>query len=150
VDSESRDSAVTPAQRGAVIAEAREWIGTPYHSHARLKGIGVDCAMLMREVFVRAKIVPAFEVGHYSEQFGLHRDQELFRSFVEFHAVLTDAPEPGDCVLFKFGRCYSHGGILVDDSTIIHAAMRERSVCYASLSDADLADRAPLFYTIEG
>lgn len=30
-------------QRAAVVAEARSWIGTPYHNCADVKGAGVDC-----------------------------------------------------------------------------------------------------------
>jgi cell wall-associated NlpC family hydrolase len=140
---------VTPDQRAAVLAEARTWVGTPYHNHARIKGAGVDCAMLLLEVYAGAGVIPTFDPGYYPAQFGQHRDEELFRGFVEQHATATSYPLPGDCVLFQFGRCYSHGGILIDDTTIIHAAMRERAVCFASLADTDLASRKPLFFTIE-
>src|SRR6185437_15824401 len=40
------------AQRAAVVAEARSWIGTPYHNCADIKGTGVDCGMLIVRVFV--------------------------------------------------------------------------------------------------
>ena len=33
--------------RAAVVAAAREWIGTPYHHMADIKGVGCDCAMLL-------------------------------------------------------------------------------------------------------
>jgi NlpC/P60 family putative phage cell wall peptidase len=33
-----------------VIAEARSWVGTPYHHQAMLKGIGADCVGLIRGV----------------------------------------------------------------------------------------------------
>ena len=29
--------------RETIIAEARAWIGTPYHHQAALKGVGCDC-----------------------------------------------------------------------------------------------------------
>jgi cell wall-associated NlpC family hydrolase len=29
--------------REAVIAEARTWLGTPWHHQASLKGVGCDC-----------------------------------------------------------------------------------------------------------
>jgi hypothetical protein len=34
-------SATESAQRAAVVAEARSWIGTPYHNCADFKGTGV-------------------------------------------------------------------------------------------------------------
>lgn len=140
---------MTPAQRDAVAGEARSWLGTPYHSHGRIKGVGVDCAMLLLETYARAGIIAAADPGYYPEQFGLHRDEELFRAFVERYATPTETPRPGDCVLFRYGRCYSHGGILIDGTTLIHAAMRERAVCYATLNDPELSRHAPLFFTIE-
>jgi len=30
----------------SLIDEARTWLGTPYHHQPRVKGVGVDCAML--------------------------------------------------------------------------------------------------------
>lgn len=36
-------------QRAAVAQEALAWLGTPYHHHARIKGVGVDCAQIDRD-----------------------------------------------------------------------------------------------------
>jgi len=38
------------AWRALVVTEARTWLNTPFHHQARLKGVGVDCAMLVRAV----------------------------------------------------------------------------------------------------
>ena len=35
-------------QRTAILAEARTWVGTPHIHQACEKGVGVDCAMLIR------------------------------------------------------------------------------------------------------
>ncbi len=36
--------------REMIVAEAREWVGTPFHDQAAIKGIGADCAGLIRGV----------------------------------------------------------------------------------------------------
>jgi NlpC/P60 family putative phage cell wall peptidase len=36
--------------RLAIIAEARRWVGTPFHHQAALRGVGCDCAGLIRGV----------------------------------------------------------------------------------------------------
>jgi hypothetical protein len=36
--------------RDAVIAEARSWLGTPWHHQASLKGVGCDCIGFIRGV----------------------------------------------------------------------------------------------------
>ena len=33
------------------VAEAMTWLGTPYHHQGRVKGIGIDCATLLCEVY---------------------------------------------------------------------------------------------------
>ena len=40
-----------PAQRAAVVAEARSWLGTPYHHQGALAGAGCDCLGLVRGVW---------------------------------------------------------------------------------------------------
>ena len=37
--------------RQSIVAEALSWEGTPYHHHGRIKGVGVDCAMILAEVY---------------------------------------------------------------------------------------------------
>jgi NlpC/P60 family putative phage cell wall peptidase len=37
--------------RQTIIAEARAWIGTPYHHQAARKGVGCDCLGLVRGVW---------------------------------------------------------------------------------------------------
>lgn len=34
----------------AIVAEARSWLGTPFHHQAALKGVGCDCGGLVRGV----------------------------------------------------------------------------------------------------
>lgn len=139
---------MTMTLQQAIVDEAFSWLGTPYHSHGRIKGVGVDCAMLLAEVYTRAEAIPPVDPGFYPEQFGLHRSEELFLSFVERHGVEVDEPQAGDCVLFKFGRCYSHGGIMVNERQLVHAVMRERKVGLADIEDAELVYRAPRFFRI--
>jgi cell wall-associated NlpC family hydrolase len=42
---------MSASQRAAVVAEAKTWIGTPYHHAADVKGHGVDCAMLLVRIY---------------------------------------------------------------------------------------------------
>lgn len=43
-----------------VIREAREWIGTPFHHQARVKGHGVDCAQLVIGVGMNLGLIPPY------------------------------------------------------------------------------------------
>lgn len=41
-----------------IIAEAREWIGTPYHHQQSTKGAGCDCVGLVRGVGIACGVMP--------------------------------------------------------------------------------------------
>jgi len=69
-------------QRAAVVAEARRWIGTPYHHQADVLGAGVDCGMLLVRVYVDTGVVPPFDPRPYSVQWHLHREDERYLGFL--------------------------------------------------------------------
>jgi NlpC/P60 family putative phage cell wall peptidase len=60
----------TEALAPRIVAEARSWIGTPYHHQASLKGVGCDCIGLVRGIW-RAAIGPEPEaMPAYSRDWG--------------------------------------------------------------------------------
>ena len=109
--------------RARIVAAAREWIGTPYHHMADVKGVGCDCAMLLVRVYVDLELVDPFDPRPYVRDWHLHRGEERYLSLLLARAYEVSAPLPGDVVLFKYGRCFSHGGIVTraDPLTIVHA-----------------------------
>jgi cell wall-associated NlpC family hydrolase len=141
------------AQRAAVVAEARSWIGTPYHNCADIKGIGVDCGMLLVRVFVDLKLCPPFDPRPYPIDWHLHRSEERYLGFIFDRSAETAAPLPGDVAVFRYGRCYSHGGIVTKTSPlrIVHAFYQTRMVIEDDVSrNAVLADpaRKPRFFSL--
>lgn len=144
-------------QRAAVIAEAMTWLRTPYHHMGRIKGRtgGVDCAMLLAEVYHRAGIVPRIEVQHYSRDWHLHRRDERFISYILPHATeIAGAPQPGDAVTFHVGHGFAHAGIVIDWPRIIHSDMEARCVTIADGTqgrhafERDGTPRATRFFTL--
>jgi len=110
------------AQRASVVAEALSWVGTPYHHHARIKGAGVDCGMVLAEIFERAGVMPAVDPGDYPADWMCHRSEERFLGIVETYAhKIEGLPKPGDIALFQWGRCISHGAIVIEWPQILHA-----------------------------
>lgn len=111
-------------QRQAVVAAARTWVGTPYHHRAKLKGKGVDCIMLLVAAFEEAAVLHAIEVPRYVMQWHMHRNAEKYlEGLLQYCQELApeETPQPGDIVLWKFGRCFSHGGIVSAWPRLIHA-----------------------------
>ena len=108
-------------QRCAVLEEAMSWLRTPYHHAARLKGIGVDCAMFLAEVYEKAGVIDHVDPDRYPRDWHQHQSEELYLENVESFCHRVDKPKPGDVVMFKFGRCASHGAIVIEWPQIIHS-----------------------------
>lgn len=118
-------------ERSLVCEEAKTWVGTPYHHCADIKGHGVDCAMLLVRVIVDTGLVPPFDPRPYPPDWHLHRSEELYLQNMPARARQVMAPEPGDFVVWKWGRTFSHGGIVLEwgpKLDVVHALSRERFV----------------------
>lgn len=125
--------------REAIVAEALSWCSTPWHHEAHIKGVGVDCAQLLRIVLNNcgANIRPT---DHYPRDWHLHREQERFMLFVLEHCVEIDEEDllPGDMILWRFGRCFSHGGFFIGGTRIVHAIVRERITRIGDMNEGEL------------
>lgn len=116
--------------RAKIVLEAESWIGTPYVSNAMVKGKnggGTDCAMLLIAVYGNLGLIPKeFDPRPYPPQWHVHRNEEKYIGGVlgfakEVAAPPIRAPKPGDVVMFKLGRVFAHGAIIVDWPMVIHA-----------------------------
>jgi cell wall-associated NlpC family hydrolase len=134
----------SPTMREKVIAEARSWIGTPYHNCADIKGVGVDCGMLLVRVFVDLGLAEPFDPRPYTHDWHMHRDEERYLDLVLPRARRATTPRIGDVMLFRVGRSYSHGGLIsrLDPLTIIHASLPSRVVLEEAVErNAVMAER---------
>ena len=127
-----------------MAVEASSWLGTPYHAHQRLKGGGVDCVHMICAVYEACGLVPPIDPGAYAISWHLHRDEELYMAALDARANRTEHPQVGDIALFRFGRTFSHAGIVVEGGQLVHAYNRAGggSVIKTSLSQAPLTGRS--------
>lgn len=140
-------SAAIDPQRLAVIEEARRWLGTPYHHMGRVKGVGTDCLMLLAEVYRTAGVIGEVEVPFYPPDWNLHRDAERYLDGVTAHACEIEGPPgPADVAVFRFGRCYAHGAIVVEWPLLIHAFVGV-GVVHADATSGALAGRPVKFFS---
>ena len=138
--------AMTP--RDSVIAQAWSWLGTPYHHHGRVKGVGVDCAQLLCACFEDAGLVPHVDPGFYPHDWHLHRSEELFIGWLaRAGAVQVERGRPGDVALFRFGRTFSHGAILVDERSVVHAYV-DVGVILTRFDEEPLLGRPTQFWSV--
>lgn len=147
----------TTAARAMVVAEALTWRDTPYHHCADLKGVGVDCALILMRVYANVGLVEFVDPRPYDPQWHLHRSEEMYIGWLErMGARQVQAPGLGDVALFRFGRCFSHGGIVVEapgasdslaDTQILHSYI-DRGVHLTRLREEPLDGREHQFWSL--
>ncbi|GGF53237.1 hypothetical protein GCM10007301_10870 [Azorhizobium oxalatiphilum] len=112
-------------RRARIIAEARAWVGTPYHHRASVRGAGADCLGLVRGVWRTVMGTEPEALPAYAPDWAEALRQETLAEAAARHLVpvaLTDIA-PGDVLLFRF-RAHlpaKHCAILASPSTMVHA-----------------------------
>jgi hypothetical protein len=111
-------------QRARVCTIARTWLGTPFRDQGKVKGPNgaVDCAMLLVATFQEAGLLdPSYDPRPYPPQFHLHNKEERFLAqiarIIELRGCGTEVerePTPGDVAVYRVGKCFSHGGLVIE------------------------------------
>ena len=90
--------------RTDIIAEARAWIGTPYHHQASLIGVGADCLGLVRGVWRCLHDRDAEAPPAYSRDWAEASGDETLLAAASRHLDrrYIGTMRPGDVVVFRF------------------------------------------------
>lgn len=112
-------------QRRGVVDVARTWIGTPYHDNAKLKGVGTDCLNFMVASVEEYGLIPVVKVPHYYRGQNMHRTEETYiNGLLQYMDEVSGPPEreplPADIILWKFGRIYFHGALILAWPMVLH------------------------------
>ena len=124
------------AKRVAIAAAAMEWIGTPFHDCAAVKGAGVDCVHLLEAVFKACGFAADFSMPDYPPQWFQHRDEPRFLNGMALYArrIPLEQLEVGDVAMIKYGRHAAHGTIVVAPGVIVHASSTVKCVTRGALA----------------
>lgn len=116
------------AQRDRVVDIAHSWLRTPFHDGASIKGAGADCATFIKAVFEEAGLTTGIDIEAYPPQWYMHGNDEIFLNAIAgcSNEIRERDAIAADIVLYKFGRCFAHGGIVFEPGwpRIIHAVRR--------------------------
>lgn len=108
-----------------IVAAAREWIGTPYHHQASLKGVGCDCLGLVRGIWRQIYGAEPQAVPAYSPDWGEAGTVEtlLNAGRAHFEEVPLETAEQGHVICFRVRATAiaKHLGILSGEGRMIHA-----------------------------
>lgn len=112
---------------GLVIAEARQWLGTPYVHQASVRGVGCDCLGLLRGVWRQVlgpepEVVPSY-TRDWSEALGR---EDLWEAALRWLVPAGPMLADGDILLFRMreGAVAKHLGFAASGAagtTVIHA-----------------------------
>ena len=109
-------------QREKVVEVAKSWLGTPYHHAGRIKGAGADCLTSIAEIYYEAGVDDKIDMPYCPQDWHLHRSEERYLSgLLQYTKEIFTKPKKADIILWKFGRCYSHGTIVIDYPIVIHS-----------------------------
>jgi cell wall-associated NlpC family hydrolase len=118
-------------ERDAFVAEARSWVGTPYHLGAMVKGAGCDCGTFLLGALQACGMAKAECIERFTHDWFFHTDDPRYlramlrnaRKVAEEISYRTLHALPGDLALTRSSnsRLYNHGGIVVKWPKVIHA-----------------------------
>ena len=134
---------LTAEEGKEVAAAAKGWLGTPHVNNARVKGRGVDCAQLLVGALEDSGNMPenTVHVAPYSNEWHLHRSEEKLLKQVQARCreVSLATIQPGDFLLYQYGRCVSHAGVYCGDGVVCHALV-EQGVVLTDIHDVMFFD----------
>jgi cell wall-associated NlpC family hydrolase len=148
--------------REQIVAEAKTWLGTPYHDFAFMKGAGVDCAFFPLKVYQAVGLIGDFTPPWYSPQQWLNSPEQTDKMKLRFedttfldvvlkfaHREITEAEvKPGDFIIVKIAASWTHGGIVVSYPEYILHPIKGRGVIGSHRNEGFWAKRPMRFFTV--
>ncbi len=111
--------------RQEIVAEVRDWIGTPYRHQASLKGVGCDCLGLVRGVWRGVVGDEPERAPPYAPDWAEAGGEESLADAATRHliAIDRDAFREGDVLLFRWRAQLpaKHAAIVTVSDKIVHA-----------------------------
>ena len=109
-------------KRLKIIKTAREWLGTPWQHHVKLKGVGVDCVHFLIAVADECEIKYQKPENYYHLNDGDSMIKELLKNLKP-----TEKNKLGNIACFRFSGIPHHVGILTEIG-LIHASFVHKKV----------------------
>ena len=132
---------ITEEEGKKIAAAALDWLGTPHVNAARVRGKGIDCAKLCMAATEDAGLLPVGTIvaEGYSNEWHLHQNGEKMLEYFQKYCSPVDTMQPGDFLLYQYGRCISHAGVYIGNDTICHS-MANHGVILSNINDVMFLD----------
>ena len=119
------------------------------YQHRGTSRNGCDCTGLIIGALQELGYLKNYKLRNYPPDWNLHSkaDNYIVEEVSRFAAKITK-PEAGDLVLFYFGRCVAHVGVIIEDGLFIHCHWRSRKCTVSSLWNSQWTKRIASFYRL--
>jgi cell wall-associated NlpC family hydrolase len=124
------------------------WRGVPYQ-HRGTTRAGCDCTGLIIGVLKELGYLKWYVLRKYAKDWNLHAgaDDYLVREISKIADPVMFGTA-GDIILFRFGRCTAHAGIVIDNGLFIHNHVNARKCTIGKLSNSPWSKRIAGYYRI--
>ena len=107
---------MTTAQREAIVAYAKQFIGNPYVYGGTSLTDGADCSGFVMKVF---------------EYFGIDTGRDSRSQAANCTEIGLNDIRPGDLLFYASGNYINHVAIYIGDGKVIHASNPSTGICIA-------------------
>jgi NlpC/P60 family putative phage cell wall peptidase len=118
-------TALSKAAGARIVAAARDWLGTPYHHGASVKGVGCDCLGLVRGIWRETCGPEPEHAGPYTASwYETSVSEKLLRAADRHFIQVGDlSAAPGQILIFRLrsGMAAKHMAIMSTLESMIHA-----------------------------
>ena len=116
---------------------------TPYvHRGTTLRGC--DCTGMLIGALHGFNKLKTYKLRKYPPDWNLHAGASDF-IHEELLRVADDIPDdeasPGDILLFRFGKCPAHAGVLIQGQMFAHCHVHGKKCCYSMLNNSPWGKR---------
>jgi len=120
----------------------------PYQ-HRGITRNGCDCTGLIIGALRELGYLKNYELRNYSPDWNLHSkaDNYIVEEVSRFADKITQ-PDAGDLILFYFGRCVAHIGVMIENGLFIHCHRKRGECAVSSLWNSSWTKRIYGFYRL--
>ena len=131
-----------------ICKAVKRWkiLEVPYE-HRGFSRNGCDCTGLIIGVLKEMGYIKSYRPRSYSLDWNLHSGADNY--IVDVISKVTDEiknPKPGDAVLFYFGRCVAHAGVVIENGLFVHCNKLSKKCRASSLWNSPWTKRIFSFY----
>jgi hypothetical protein len=114
----------TDERTARLIYQSELWLGTRWCSNSAVKGMGVSCHNLPREIYVSSGFLKSdFPQLEGAPSQASSQMEKFLDSRPEFLRLVTGKPQPGDLLGLRIKKGIDHLGVVLTEFTFVHVLM---------------------------